>query len=134
RRQRRPEPAHRDARLLAAGGAARGAAPARGAAAGVTRLLRPYEGRMQAIRRPGKAGGASRTTMPRTLSRERPGHRRVPVLLVAAALRADPDRDVDRGALEAELLAEPALDEAAIAVLQEAGGEEHEARGLGARL
>lgn len=67
--------------------------------------------------------------------RNGPGLRRgACVLLVAATLLAHPHRDVDRGALEAELLAQPALDEASVAVLQEARGEQHEARRLGARL
>src|SRR5689334_6253103 len=55
-------------------------------------------------------------------------------LLLRAALLAHPHRDVDRGAVEAELLAQPALDEAPVARLDEPGGEEHEPRRLGAGL
>src|SRR5215203_5544911 len=58
----------------------------------------------------------------------------IPLESAAGALLADADRDLDRGALEAELLAQPALDEAPVAGLDEAGREEHEPRRLGARL
>src|SRR5215203_2903446 len=58
----------------------------------------------------------------------------IPLESAAGALLADADRDLDRGALEAELLAQPALDEAPVAGLDEAGGEEDEPRRLGARL
>src|SRR5690242_12058878 len=52
----------------------------------------------------------------------------------AAALLADADRDLDRRALEAELLAQPPLDEAAVAGLDEARGEDHEPRRPGRGL
>src|SRR6476660_4880235 len=43
---------------------------------------------------------------------------------MALALGPDPDRDLDRGALEAELLAQPPLDEPAVARLEEPRGEQ----------
>src|SRR5690606_41698925 len=61
-------------------------------------------------------------------------HPRAGGSLVAAALLPHAHRDVDRRALEAELLAQPALDEAPVARLDEAGGEQHEPRGPGAGL
>ena len=51
-----------------------------------------------------------------------------------AALLADAHRELDRGALEPELLTEPALDEAPVAGLDEAGGEEDEPRRPGPGL
>src|SRR5664279_3484804 len=53
---------------------------------------------------------------------------------LAVPLLPDPDTDLDRGAAEAELLAEPALQEPAVGGLQETTGEEHEARWTGGRL
>src|SRR5699024_12547095 len=47
----------------------------------------------------------------------------------AAALLADAHADLDRRALESEALAQPALDEPPVAVLDEPGGEQHETRG-----
>src|SRR5699024_2289434 len=52
----------------------------------------------------------------------------------AAALLADPHTDDDRGAGELEVLPQPSLDEAAVAVLEEAAGEDHEPRRTGAGL
>src|SRR5690606_18497307 len=52
----------------------------------------------------------------------------------APALLAHPDRDLDRGALETELLAQPALQEPPVAGLEEAAGEQHELRGPGGGL
>ena len=51
-----------------------------------------------------------------------------------AALLAQPHGHLDRGAREAEVLAEPALDEPAVGLLEEPGREQHEVRRLGARL
>src|SRR6476646_6314993 len=47
---------------------------------------------------------------------------------VALALGPDPDRDLDRAAVEAELLAQPPLHEPAVASLEESGGEQAEVR------
>src|SRR6185437_16822308 len=47
---------------------------------------------------------------------------------VALALGPDPDRDLDRAAVEAELLAQPPLHEPAVARLEEPGGEQDEVR------
>src|SRR5262245_41155581 len=47
---------------------------------------------------------------------------------MALALGPDPYRDLDRAAVEAELLAQPPLDEPAVARLQEARGEQDEMR------
>src|SRR5690242_20839190 len=44
------------------------------------------------------------------------------------ALGPDPDRDLDRAAVEAELLAQPPLYEPAVARLEEPGGEQDEVR------
>ena len=52
----------------------------------------------------------------------------------AAALLADPHADHDRRACELEVLAQASLDEAAVAVLEEPAGEDHEARRAGACL
>src|SRR6266702_5291515 len=52
------------------------------------------------------------------------------LLRTVAALLPHAHRDLDRGAREAELLAESALDEAAVSGLEEARGEQDEARGL----
>src|SRR5699024_343619 len=49
-------------------------------------------------------------------------------------LLADPHADHDRRADELEVLAQAALDEAPVAVLEESAGEDHEARRAGARL
>src|SRR5699024_6266790 len=54
--------------------------------------------------------------------------------LLALALLADAHGDAHGRALEAELLAEAALQEAAVAVLQEAGGEKDDHRRAGRRL
>src|SRR5689334_2619700 len=54
--------------------------------------------------------------------------------LPALALLAHPDGHLDGGALEAELLAQPALEEASVAGLDEAGGEDHEPRRAGRGL
>jgi hypothetical protein len=47
---------------------------------------------------------------------------------MAIALGPDPDRDLDRAAVEAELLAQPPLHEPAVARLEEARGEQDEVR------
>jgi len=57
----------------------------------------------------------------------------MPVDLLATLL-AHPNRDLDGSAIEAELLAQAAFDEASIASLEEAAGKEHEARGAGGCL
>ena len=49
-------------------------------------------------------------------------------------LLADVHGDLNRRAFEAEFLAQTPFDVAAIAMLQEAGGEDHEARRSGGRL
>src|SRR6185437_7692043 len=51
-----------------------------------------------------------------------------------AALFAQAHRQLDRGAGEAEVLAETALDEPAVGLLKEPGGEQDEVRGFRARL
>src|SRR6266704_417505 len=50
------------------------------------------------------------------------------------ALGADPDRDLHRAAVEAELLAQPPLHEPAVGRLKEARGEQHEVRRAHASL
>src|SRR6266478_6616539 len=47
---------------------------------------------------------------------------------MAITLGPDPDRDLDRAAVEAELLAQPPLHEPAVARLEEPGGEQDEVR------
>src|SRR6516225_1201070 len=55
-------------------------------------------------------------------------------LAALAALFPQPHGHLDRGALEAELLAQPPFDEPAVGLLEDSGGEQHEVRRLGARL
>src|SRR6478672_11431786 len=65
---------------------------------------------------PGNGRSATRSTLP------------------ALALRADAEGYLDRGALEAELLTQPALEEPSVAGLDEAGREDHEPRRPGRGL
>src|SRR5690606_10441339 len=71
--------------------------------------------------------------VPRALA-SRARRRVTPPLGSALALLPDPDAEHDRRAGEGEVLAETTLDESAVAVLEEAAGEDHEARRAGARL
>src|ERR1700759_3221488 len=52
---------------------------------------------------------------------------------VALALGPDPDRDLDRAAVEAELFAQPPLPQPAVARLEESGGEQDDGRRPGGR-
>src|SRR3954451_20145291 len=59
---------------------------------------------------------------------------RGPRVASAPPLLPRPLLEVDRGADEAELLAQPTLDEAQVARVEQAGGEQHEGRRRGGRL